>query len=172
MYNSSSNQDYFKNNKSRNDLEILNEGIIVEKPDQAKNYTENAAQIIEENNKGYKNYAKIITTVLNDNNLSDKQKKEINEQFFYIQQTKDINIQLKKLYDQADINLKPVIETVLLTSSQSIDKSNSIINLNKALMEKVNKLQSQNNKSHELINELNNYIKKIENKEKLKKELA
>lgn len=172
IYNSSKNQPYFKNNKPRKELEILNQNIIVEKSAKAENYTNKSIDIINENNQGYNNYAKILNTVENNKTLSIEQKKYFKDNFIYIQHCKDINVQLRKLYDEADNTLKPVIKTILLTSSQNFDQSNRIINLNTELMTKIDHLQTQNNKSQDIITDLNNYIKKIEVKEKLKAELA
>lgn len=171
-YNSSSNQNYFKNNKSRNELERLNEGIIIETPLKAKNNTEEAIQIIDQNNKTYNNYDKIQKMVLNNTTLSIQQKQNFKDSFVYVQNSRDINIQLKQLYENADENLKPVIETVLLTSSQNLQRSDTIVNLNAELMEKIDYLKTQNDKSTQIITELNKYIKAIEAKEKLKEELT
>lgn len=172
MYNSSINQKEFNSKFTREKLEKLNNHTYCPQPLQAKSKTVEANHIIEQNNLAFDQTNTILSAVDNLKDVDEETKLKIKQDIDVVQETLDINEELKRLHDISDPESKKIIKTIILTFSQQLSTNQKLQNTTTELLDRIKELEKVNADSNSMITELRNYINKIEDEKKIKKELA
>ena len=160
IYNSKTNTKLLKSEFSRIEEETFNKKVFTQHPQSSLSTSSLAPAIIQTNHQAFRTVHQ-IQNIIQNKQLSSQIKQKLQDKFIVVQEPISIQDFLYELKEQATPEQKTILEAIFVTYSDQTQKQNE-------LLKRIQFLQAEQDAAKDLIEELTEYKRKIENEQNQK----